>query len=516
MASRFLFVPVLICIVLLGGIPVVADIALPAVFTEHMVLQRNQTNRIWGKADPGEVVSVSLCGNSAQAKTKKDGTWQVCLPALPAGGPHTLTFKGKNTITFSDVLVGEVWVCSGQSNMAWSVGRSNDLDLESITAKYPQIRIISVPQVASQTPLWSFKGKWEACTPQSILSFSAVGYFFGRSLHQALDVPIGLIDNAWGGSAAEAWVRRDIFEADTQLKPLRERWEKTESTYDCDKAKEAYQVKLTKWQEAKASGKKVGNRPPAPHNPLTGNQRPANLYCGVLNPIIGYGIKGVIWYQGESNSGRAYQYRHLFPLMIQTWRDAWGQGDFPFYWVQLADFMDENDQPSDSHWAELREAQTMTMSKLPHTGEAVITDLGEAHDIHPRNKQDVAKRLVRWALAKNYGIDLVYRSPIYKSHVVQGNKILVSFDHIGGGMDTHDVRQPKGFAIAGADKQFVWAQAKIVGKDKIEVWSDDVAAPVAVRYAWADNPVCNVQNAEHLPLTPFRTDDWPGVTTNNH
>jgi sialate O-acetylesterase len=247
---------------------------------------------------------------------------------------------------------------------------------------------------------------------------------------------------------------------------------------------------------------------------MKGQHRPANLYHGVLNPIIGYGIRGAIWYQGESNAGRAYQYRHLFPLMISTWRDAWKQGDFSFYWVQLADFRNEVDAPAESGWAELREAQTMTMS-LPNTGQAVIIDLGEGRDIHPRNKQRVAKRLARWALAKDYGIDVPYRSPEYQSMEKQGSKIVLTFDHVGNnGLYTFDVNEPVGFDIAGEDKKFVTAQARLIPPNKIEVWSDEVSEPVAVRYAWADNPVCNVQSRDGLPLTPFRTDDWPGVTAN--
>ena len=259
---------------------------------------------------------------------------------------------------------------------------------------------------------------------------------------------------------------------------------------------------------AKADGKPA---PRAPRNQLAGQHRPANLYNGVLKPIIGYGIRGAIWYQGESNSGRAKNYRDLFPLMITNWRDEWEQGDFSFYWVQLADFRDEQPEPAESAWAELQEAQTMSLS-LPNTGQAVIYDLGEAHDIHPKDKQNVAKRLARHALAKDYGIKIVAESPRYASHEVKGNKVTLSFDHIGGGMDTFDIRTPVGFVIAGEDKKFVWAQAKLVGKDKIEVSADGVDAPTAVRYAWADNPVANVQNREGLPLTPFRTDDWPMVT----
>ena len=273
---------------------------------------------------------------------------------------------------------------------------------------------------------------------------------------------------------------------------------------------------MAKWQErVKAWEKnKKGNKPRAPRNVLAGQHRPANLYNGVLYPVLGYTIRGAIWYQGESNAGRAYQYRDLFPLMIDSWRKEWGQGDFPFYWVQLADFRPEVDQPGESDWAELREAQSMTMSKLPNTGEAVITDLGEAADIHPKNKQDVAKRLARWALANEYGYDIPFRSPTFESMTVEGSKAILKFDHVGGRLDTFDVREPIGFAIAGGDKKFVHANAKIVGKDTIEVWSDEVSEPVAVRYAWADNPICNVQSSEGLPMTPFRSDDWPGVTAN--
>jgi sialate O-acetylesterase len=511
---------VLALFLLLTAVPLYADVKLPTIFGDHMVLQREKPVVVWGTADPGETVTVRISRLKGTVKANPRGQWCIQLGVLPAGGPHTLTVKGKNMVTYQDVLMGEVWVCSGQSNMGFSVNSANDADLELLNASYPNLRLISVPQVANQTPQSEFKGQWEASTPDVARNFSAVGFFYGRLLHQALDVPVGLIDNAWGGSAAEAWVRRDILEADELLKPLMARWKKTEATYDFEALKATYQTKLAQWQtraqQAKREGKPQPGKPRAPRNALTGNQRPANLYGGVLHPVIGYGIRGAIWYQGESNASRAYQYRYLFPLMIQNWRDDWQQGDFPFYWVQLADFRDEKIDPAESDWAELREAQTMTMSKLANTGEAVITDLGEAHDIHPRNKLDVARRLARWALAKDYGQKLVYRSPIYKSCYIEGKRMIVSFDHVGGGLDTFDVRQPVGFAIAGPDKKFVWAQAKITGKDTIEVWSDQIAEPVSVRYAWADNPVCNVQNREHLPLTPFRTDTWAGVTVDKH
>lgn len=485
-----------------------ADVKLPKVFGSNMVLQRDAPIPIWGWAEPGEDVTVSIGDVAKTTTTSADGGWKVALPAMQAGGPHTVSIKGSNEIELASVLVGEVWVCSGQSNMQWSVDSADDADLEKLTANFPQIRLITVPQVGTQEPQYDFGGDgWQVCSPETVGQFSAVGYFFGRQLHQSINVPIGLIDNAWGGSACEAWVRRDLLEeSEEQYGPLLARWDELAKNFD-------YDAELAKWKERTKQAREAGKPVPrAPRNQLAGQHRPANLYNGVLKPIIGYGIRGAIWYQGESNAGRAYQYRHMFPLMIRQWRDEWDQGDFPFYFVQLADFRDEVAEPQESDWAELREAQTMTLSALPNTGQAVIVDLGESHDIHPKDKQNVAKRLARWALARDYGVEIPYRSPEFKSHEVQAGKIMITMDHVGGGLDTFDVRTPGGFAIAGADKQFVWAQAKVSGRNTIEVWSPDVKEPVAVRYGWANNPVCNLQSREGLPATPFRTDDWPGVT----
>lgn len=459
-----------------------ADVSLSNLFTSHMVLQRDQKDKVWGKADPKEEVTVTIAGQSKTATAGEDGKWTVSLDPMPAGGPHSLTVKGKNTITLEDVLIGEVWVCSGQSNMQWAVAQATDSDLESLTADFPKIRFISVPQVGTQEPKDDFNGKWEVCSPLTVKQFSAVGYFFGRQLHQTLGVPIGLIDDSWGGSACEAWIRRDLLEKDQKYRPLIERWEAMEKN-----------------PEANAAA-------------MRGNARPANIYNGVLKPTIGYGIRGAIWYQGESNAGRAYQYRDLFPLMIQSWRDEWGIGDFPFYWVQLADFMAEKPEPGDSSWAELREAQTMTMDRLPNTGQAVIIDLGEGKDIHPKNKQDVAKRLARIALAKDYGVKVSHQSPRYKSMEAKDGKVVLSFEHVGPGLRAFDVADGVGFTVAGGDHKFVKAKAKVTGKDTIEVSAEGVSEPASVRYAWADNPVCNIYSGDGLPLTPFRTDDWPGVT----
>jgi sialate O-acetylesterase len=499
-----------------------ADVSLNNMFGDHMVLQQGIKNKVWGKADPGEAVTVTLGGQTHSATAGADGMWHVFLdPVQEYGGPHVLTVKGKNTVTFNDVLIGEVWVCAGQSNMQWSVNASNDPDIEKAAAKFPNIRLISVPQVGTQEPQWNFNGKWSACSPDTVGNFSAVGYFFGRQLHQTLGVPVGLINNAWGGSAAEAWVQRDKLAANETLKPLVDRWTAKEAAFPAAKAD--FEKKIEEWktvaEKAKAEGKPAPQQPGGnPEYEMKGNARPGNIYCGVLKPSIGYGIKGAIWYQGESNAGRAYQYRELFPFMIKTWREEWGLGDFPFYWVQLADFKGEKPEPAESDWAELREAQTMTMKALPNTGEAVIIDIGEGKDIHPKNKQDVAKRLARWALAETYKkSDIACRSPLYKSLEKQGSKIVLSFDNVAsnaGSWRPFDVAEPRGFTIAGADKKFVVAKASILPDGRIEVSSDAVAEPVAVRYAWADNPVCNMYSASGLPLTPFRTDDFPGVTAN--
>lgn len=497
-----------------------AEVRVPAIFGSHMVFQRNQANPVWGWADEGEMITITIAGQRHTARTKSNGRWKVTLDSLTAGGPHSLEIRGKNTLRFDDVLVGEVWLCSGQSNMQWPVNAANDPDLEKRAAKFPQIRHITVPRIGTQESQSDFEGNWQLTTPETIGDFSAVGYFFGRQLHQTLDVPIGLIDNAWGGSSVEAWIRRDLLENDDAFTPLMDRWRSTEATYNHGQEQAKYEAAMKVWRKKAADAKAAdqpepGNRPRAPRNPLTNQHRPANLYNGVLYPIIGYGIRGSIWYQGESNASRAYQYRELFPLMIENWRNVWHQGDFPFYWVQLADFRDEKPMPDSSDWAELREAQTLTLDRLPHTGQAVITDLGEAHDIHPKNKQDVAKRLARLALADLYETDIVSRSPRYDSMTVSGNRVTLKFHEIGGGLDTFDVRSPVGFTITDLTENFVPASARIVAPDTIEVWSESIATPVAVRYAWADNPICNVQNREGLPLTPFRTDNWPGITAEN-
>ncbi len=495
-----------------------AEIKLPAIIGDNMVLQQKQTNPIWGWDTPGTKVTVTFGGQTKTGEAGADGKWTVKLDPVPASAkPATMNIKGTTSKSLKNILVGEVWICSGQSNMQWSVNASYDADLEIATAKFPNIRLISVPQVGTQEPQDDFKGAWAECSPANVGSFSAVGFFFGRTLHQVLDVPVGLINNAWGGSAAEAWVRRDVLAKDARFKTLMESWAAREKVLSSEKAKQDHEKALAAWkkraEDAKAAKREFRERAPqSPQQQLTGNSRPGNIYNGVLRPTIGYGIKGAIWYQGESNASRAYEYGYLFPLMITHWRDEWKQGDFPFYWVQLADFKAEQPLPGDSDWAELRESQTKTQNAIKNGGQAVIIDIGEGRDIHPRNKRDVADRLVRLALAKDYGMKIPYRSPEYKNVEIQGNKAIVTLDTFGSSLYTFDVQEVKGLAVCGEDKKWVWATGKLVGADKIEVSAPGVAKPVAVRYAWSDNPVCNLFSKEGLPVTPFRTDSFDMIT----
>ncbi len=490
-----------------------AELKLPAIIGDQMVLQQQQANPIWGWDRPGTKVTVTFAGQTHTATAGADGRWTVKLaPVAASATPQRLTIAGSSRRDLQDVLVGEVWMCSGQSNMQWSLSQSYHGDLEALATDLPLVRLISVPQVGTQELKTDFNGKWEAASPQTVPSFSAVGLLYGRYLHQVLKVPVGLIDNAWGGSAAEAWVRRTTIERDPRFAALMASTRQRETELMSEKGRASFAASVEKWKSAAAKAKAAKKTAPrAPQDWLAGQHRPGNIFAGVVHPTLGYGIRGVIWYQGESNAARAYEYRELFPFMIQEWRREWGQGDFPFYWVQLADFREEKPQPGESDWAELREAQTRTL-RLPNTGQAVIIDVGEGRDIHPRNKQEVAARLARIALARDYGRKLPYRSPEYQSVAFQGGKAVVTIDCFGSSLRAFDVAEARGFVVCGADKVWRWATGKVVAPNKVEVTSDQVAAPIAVRYAWADNPVCNLYSAEGLPVTPFRTDDFDLIT----
>lgn len=493
-----------------------AELKLPAIIGDHMVLQQKQSNPIWGWDTPGTKVTVTFGDQKKSAEAGADGRWTVKLDPVSANAtPQVLSISGTNKKDVQDVLVGEVWMCSGQSNMGFTLSRDWNGDIEAAASKINTLRLIKVPQVGTQDLKTDFNGSWKYSDADSSSSFTAVGFMFGRYLHSILNVPVGLIDNAWGGSAAEAWIRRDTIEKDPRFALLMQNTHQHEALAQTEKAKADHQAAMDKWKQdvekAKAAGKTPPRAPQSPEAWLSGNARPGNIFAGVVNPTLGYGIKGVIWYQGETNAGRAYEYAQLFPFMIEQWRKEWNEGDFPFYWVQLADYMAEKPEPGDSTWAELRETQTKTM-KLPNTGQAVIIDLGEGRDIHPRNKHDVAARLVRWALVKDYGLKFPYHSPEYKSVEFKDNKAELAFDTFGTNLYTFDVDEARGFAVCGEDKVWHWAKGKVTGPSTIEVSCEQVAKPVAVRYAWADNPVCNVYGADGLPLTPFRTDDFPMIT----
>jgi len=498
--SRFVMVlAVMVCVTVLSS-PAVAEVSLPNIFSDHMVLQRRQPNRVWGKASPGEKVSVSIGGQTKEATADADGAWKVTLDAMEAGRRLTLVAKGQaNEVAISDVLVGEVWICGGQSNMEFALTSAYDSELLRLTANQPEIRWINFPNVGSQELIWTHaNARWVVCTSQSVRSFSAVGYVFARIIRESVDVPVGIINNSWAGSRAEAWVPRSYFEGKENLLPIVARYD----AFAKDLAELDAKGQLSAEEQRRATQLRTD---------VSGDDRPANAYNGVVASHAGYGIRGVLWYQGEGNAPRAFQYRELFPLVIESWRKEWGQSDFPFYWVQLPNYQNEKSEPSDSEWAELRESQTMTLA-MPNTGQAVTIDIGEGNDLHPRNKEDVGRRLARWALARDYGFEIPCRSPMYRSMHVDGGKAILSFDHVNGSLRSRSISTVRGFSIAGEDRKFEWADATIGRNGTITVSSGQVPKPVAVRYAWADNPVCNVYDTAGLPLTPFRTDDWAGLT----
>jgi sialate O-acetylesterase len=491
--------------VLLVAVSARADVKLHGLFNDNMVLQREMPVPVWGTAEAGEQVTVTFGDQKKTATADKDGNWMVKLDPLKAGGPFEMTVAGKNSLTVKNILVGEVWVCSGQSNMEMAVKGVVNADAEIAAAKFSQIRLYTVTRKPSDTPLKDLQAQWKECTPENIPGFSAVGYFFGRDIHKALNVPVGLIHTSWGGTAAELWTRRAVLENLPETKLAFENYQKAVDNFpkveeSFKKAEEAYKANAAK---LKADGKTVPPAPRAPRKPMM----PSCLYNGMIAPLIPYAIRGATWYQGESNAGNAKAYASLFPAMIKNWREDWGQGDFPFLFVQLANYMARAPQPGGSNWAALRESQTKTLS-LPKTGMAVIIDIGEEKDIHPKNKQDVGKRLALAGLKVAYGKDdIVYSGPMYESMKEEGGAIRLSFKHVGGGLVAKGGEKLTGFAVAGEDKKWVWADAKIDGTNVV-VSSASVSKPVAVRYAWGDNPECNLYNKEDIPAVPFRTDDW--------
>lgn len=510
---------VFVCVVSASG--ACADVKLPSIFSDHMVLQQGMPVPVWGQASPGERVAVSLGRERGEATAGRDGRWLVRLPALRAGGPHELAVAGRNTIRLRDVLVGEVWLASGQSNMQFSVENAQNPKQEIAQASYPQIRTFNVALTAAVEPQADCRGEWVVCSPQAAgRSFSAVAYYFARELHRHLGVPVGIVHASWGGTRIQLWMDPATLAADPDLQPILGEAEKTlgeftESFLTNDAPRVA--AWAARAREEKASGRPLPLPPPLPRDPrvVTPDRGPTlstSLYNAMIAPVARYGIRGAIWYQGESNAWEAYRYRKLFPAMIQGWRRAWGQGDFPFLFVQLANFGQPPGPsgPGDSTWAELREAQLMALA-VPNTGMAVTVDIGEGQDIHPRNKQEVGRRLALLAGTLVYGWKGESSGPRYQSMSIEGGAIRLRFTHVGRGLVAAWGDKLQGFAVAGSDRRFLWADAAIAG-DTVVVSSPQVPQPVAVRYAWGDDPPCNLYNLEGLPASPFRTDDWPGVT----
>ncbi len=481
-------------------------VQLNGLFTDNMVLQQDKKIAVWGTADDGEKVTVSLGDQQASAEAK-EGRWIVWLNPMKAGGPIEMKVNGSNTITLKNVLVGEVWICSGQSNMAWPVSASTDKDKYIAESKNPQIRLYKVPNITSTKPLADVKGSWVECNPQTVPSFSAVGYFFGKDLNASLKVPVGLINTSWGGTPAESWTSREALEANPALKNMLPNWERYIRD-EYPKAQKAYEEKLKKWREQTGEKKPKGKKGAEPRPPAGPNapHRPSCLYNAMIHPLLPFAIRGAIWYQGESNASRAFEYRTLFATMIQDWRKVWNQGDFAFLCVQLAPFENGKEQC----WPELREAQFLATQTLPNVGMAVITDLGNRSDIHPKQKAPVGARLALAARAIAYGEKIVYSGPIYSNMKVEGGKVVLSFKHVGGGLVAKD-GELKGFTIAGKDQKFVPAKAEISG-EQVVVGSPEVTEPVAVRYGWLNCPEVNLFNKEGLPASPFRTDDFPMIT----
>jgi len=507
-------------IMLLALLPLTAraDVALAPIFTDHAVLQRDKPVPVWGRAAPGEKVTVTFRDQTVQATAGSDGRWIARLQPLKPGVPAPLIVSGKNTIKLDDILVGDVWVCSGQSNMEFRVWgppgdvyRVNDADAEVAAGNHPLIRHFKVEQAVAAGPAETARGVWVACSSATVGQFTAVGYFFARDLAQKLGVPVGLINSTWGGTPIESWMNDAALKSDPAFAVVDQRWAAAMVGWE-DKVA-AYKAAIAAQEKDEAAAKAAGpeklaehlkNRPwlPLPPGP-TSPDAPRSLFNGMINPLLPYGIRGVLWYQGESNGSRPGEYHALFAAMIAGWRAAWGDGDFPFLWVQLSNW--KTGDPTGLEWAGLREAQAQALS-LPNTGMAVAIDVGEPANIHPRNKQEVGRRLALIAGHKVYGLPGAWCGPLFQSVERLGPAMRVRLDPAGGGLVVHG-KELTGFTVAGADRRFVPASARIEGSTII-VSAPGVSEPVSVRYAWTDAPEAGLFNDAGLPAAPFRSDDW--------
>ena len=497
-----------------------ADVKLSCAFGDHMVIQQEMPIRLFGTADPGEKITATLGDASASTTAGDDGYFRVELPAMKADGkPHTLTVLGNNKVELKDVLLGEVWLCSGQSNMEWTVRGSLNAKEEIAAANHPMIRLYDVPgHVADPNPQSDPRGTWQICSPQTVPDFTAVGYFFGRALQEKLDVPIGLVGTNWGGTRIEPWTPPVGFKQVPQLKDYVESIDGTDpATFAGKENHLKYLASVENWVDQSRqnldAGKPIGTPPQLNLTPKGGATR---IYNGMTYGLTPLSVRGAIWYQGESNAGDGLRYEFLKEALVKGWRTVFENDELSFYWVQLANFQAPNDNPEGGGWGPVREGQRRAL-RLPKTGMAVIIDIGEARDIHPKNKQDVGERLALRALAKDYGQDVVYSGPLYKSMAVEGDKIRITFDHVGGGLmaGKKDGLNPTvevpgaeltHFAIQAGDGKWHWAKAEIDG-DTVVVHADSVSDPKHVRFGYQSNPVgLNLYNKEGLPASPFTTD----------
>lgn len=636
-------------LLLCTGILSYGQVRLPRIFGDNMVLQREKPIAVWGWASPKEKIKVRFHNQEKTTVADKSGKWKLSLDVEKAGGPYELTVTGKNSVSVKNVLVGEVWICSGQSNMEWPLKATERAEEAIASAGYPAIRQIKIPNVVASVPNDDIaSGEWKICSPQTAADFTAVGYYFAKRLSEELNVPVGLINTSWGGTHVETWTSREAFEgsdafrdmiasmpaADVDVLNKKRKDELTARVQAVQKNLDEPAEEVAQWKspgyndahwtemqlpalwetqsladvdgviwfrktvmlpaneaghpatlelamiddsdETYVNGVKVGGLEAQYNTPriysipasilrsgpnviavrvtdtgggggmhgspgrvkltlsgrevsLAGNWKfrieklaglggvgpndyPTLLYNAMISPIIPFTIQGALWYQGESNAGRAFQYRKAFPLMITDWRKRWGLGDFPFYFVQLSSFNQNNGTSNaGSEWAELREAQSLTLA-LPNTGMAVTTDIGDSNDIHPRNKRDVGNRLAAIALGNAYGKQMVFRGPVYKSFSVTGAEARVEFSNSGRLTTPDKYGYLRGFEVAGEDKKFFPAKAFIQG-DRVMVYSEQVSKPVAVRYCWMDDALeGNLFNDAGFPAEPFRTDNWPGIT----
>jgi sialate O-acetylesterase len=520
------------CIFLLTASGLWADVRLGNVFTANMVLQREQKVPVWGTADPGEAVTIEFAGQKVSAKADRVGKWGGTLAPMPAstiGRTMTVTSSiGDHQLAIGNILVGDVWLCAGQSNMAFMLEKDRRGETEVSQSGNPMIRMLLTAWQSSDTPLEAVKRRdpWLESSPEVSRRCTAVGYWFAKEIQKSTGVPVGLVTAYKGGSPVEAWLPRQALLASSGG---REVWDRYEEALKVFPAKHAvYLEEMKAWrEEVKGLTFEERNkvkRPRMPYGPLDGNH-PCGLYYGSIVPYLPMAIKGVLWYQAESNGcspmRKAVNYESTFTNLIRAWRQAWRREDLPFLFVQLPPFRAMSPEPEDSVWSRVRDAQTRTLA-LPHTGMAIITDAGNERDIHPKDKKTVGDRLARWAKASVYGMDLVPSGPLFDKVDFRDGKAVVTFRHVGKGLETRDVRligghelsreKLRGFSICGEDEVFAWADAKVTGRDEVTVFSPDVSTPVAVRYGWSSFPLCNLYNCEGLPASPFRTDAFVPVS----